>query len=301
LNTIPLHELQEKAYEIRKLALEMITYAQWGHVGGSFSLAEVLACLYFHELRIDPEDPRREIRDRVVLSKAHGSPALYAALALRGFIPHDDIYDYCRIEGLDGHTSSRTPGIDASGGSLGLGLAFAAGLALGYKLKEQFAPRVFCIMGDGEQNEGQIWEAAMSAAHHGLDNLIGIVDYNKVSAKGFTHRLLSVAPLAEKWRSFGWVVHEVDGHDVGAFCQTLHRARFIDVGGRPICIVAHTVKGRGLEEAEFNYRWHTHAPHLEKARLFLEELNRTYDRLQGRFERTRPDTHDGGLQAVMEE
>lgn len=293
-------ELEQAAFDIRRLALEMITWAQWGHIGGSFSQAEILAALYFHALKVDPVEPRREGRDRVVLSKAHGSPALYAALALRGFIPRDAVYAYCRLEGLDGHTSMRTPGIDASGGSLGLGLGLASGLALGMKLKEQFAPRAYCILGDGEINEGQVWEAAMSAAHFRLDNLIAILDYNKVAAKDFTSSLMSVEPVADKWRAFGWIVHEADGHDVRELTAALHRARYIDVCGKPNILICHTVKGRGLEEAEFNYRWHTHAPHADKAAAFLAELSRTYGR-DARLERTRPDYVDGGLRRILEE
>ena len=263
-------------------------------------MAEILASLYFEALRVDPIEPRREVRDRVVLSKAHGSPALYAALALRGFIPRDAIYGYCRLEGLDGHTSSRTPGVDASGGSLGLGLGLAGGMALGMKLREQFATRVYCILGDGEINEGQVWEAAMSAAHLRLDNLIALLDYNKVSAKDFTSRSMSVEPVADKGRAFGWIVHEVDGHDVREITAALHRARYVDVCGRPNLLICHTVKGRGVEEAEFNYQWHTHAPGVDKAAAFLAELNRTYGRSE-RFERTRPDWVDGGLAAVVGE
>jgi transketolase len=293
-------ELERAAFDIRRLALETIAWAQWGHIGGSFSQAEILASLYFHALKVDPREPRREPRDRVVLSKAHGSPALYAALALRGFIPRDALYGYCRLGGLDGHTSSRTPGVDATGGSLGLGLGVAGGMALGAKLKEQFSCRVYCILGDGEINEGQVWEAAMSAAHFGLDNLIALLDYNKVAAKGFTHSLMSVEPVADKWRAFGWIVHEVDGHDVREIAGALHRARFIDVRGKPNVIVCHTVKGRGLEEAEFNYQWHTHAPRADKAAAFLAELNRSYGR-EERFGRTRPDRVDGGLRAVVDE
>ena len=293
--------LEEQAFHIRRLALEIVTYAQWGHIGGSFSQAELLACLYFETLRVDPQKPDWEERDRLVLSKAHGSPALYTALALRGFLDREDLYGYCRIGGLDGHVSSRTPGIEASGRSLGLGLGFATGVALGLRLKELYSPRVFCITGDGELNEGQVWEAAMSAAHYQMDNLILLVDYNKVGAKDFTHRLMSVAPLREKLESFGWVVHEVDGHDVAEICQALHEARYLDVGGHPVAIVCHTAKGRGLAEAEFNYQWHTHAPHLDKAQSFLTELNETYCRPGTVFDRTRPDVADGGLKAVVEE
>ncbi|HHW47902.1 MAG TPA: transketolase, partial [Clostridiaceae bacterium] len=171
-----IRKLNDIAYEIRKLSVEMIACGQWGHIGGSFSLAEILAVLYFKTLHIDPSQPKMDNRDYFVLSKAHCSPALYAALALRGFFPIEKLYSYCRLGGLEGHLDAlETPGLEASGGSLGMGLSYSVGIAYGLKLKEQFAPRVFCIIGDGELSEGQIWEAAMSASHYRLDNLIAII------------------------------------------------------------------------------------------------------------------------------
>ena len=262
INPDEITRLEEFAYQIRRLSLEMITYGCWGHIGGSFSLAEVLACLYFHELKLDPDNPDWPQRDRLVLSKAHASPALYAALALRGYFPVDELYTYCELGGrLEGHTDmTSTPGLEASGGSLGQGLSLSVGMALGFRFREIPRSRVYCLLGDGECNEGQVWEAAMSAAHYHLDNLIAIVDYNKVMAKGFVWELMSVEPFADKWRSFGWEVLEVDGHDVEALLQVLHEARYVRVRGQPICIIAHTAKGRGVDETEFNYRWHTHPP-----------------------------------------
>jgi transketolase len=178
-------ELEEYAYRIRRLSLEMITYACWGHPGGSFSMAEILAVLYFQAMRIDPDKPDWEERDRLVLSKAHGSPGLYAALALRGFYPREKVFSYCELGGFEGHTDMlRTPGLESSGGPLGMGLSVAAGMALGLRFKGFPASRVYCILGDGEINEGNIWEAAMCASHYHLDNLIAILDYNKVMAKG---------------------------------------------------------------------------------------------------------------------
>lgn len=279
--------LADKAYQIRRLSLEMITYGQWGHIGGSFSMAELLAVLYFHELRLDPARPGWEDRDRLVLSKAHGSPGLYAALALRGFFPVDEIYSYCELGGmLEGHTDmTRTPGLEASGGPLGMGLSIAVGMALGLRFKEQPRSRVYCMLGDGELNEGNPWEAAMSAAHYRLDNLIAIVDYNKVMAKGFTWELMSIEPLADKWRAFGWVVLEVDGHDLEAIAAALHEARWIKPHGAPIVIIAHTVKGRGVEMAEFNYKWHTHAPDPRTADRMLRELARNYGRPEEGYSR----------------
>jgi transketolase len=270
--------LDEMAYQIRRLVLEMICYGQWGHVGGSFSMAEILSVLYFHELNIDPMNLAWDGRDRLILSKAHGSPALYAALALRGFFPVDKIYTYCELNGiLEGHTDmKRTPGLECSGGPLGMGLSVAVGIALGLRMKEIPRARVYCIMGDGESNEGNVWEAAMSAAHYHLDNLIAIVDYNKVMAKGLVSDLMQIEPLAAKWRAFGWEVIEVDGHDVAALLEAFHQARWIKPHGAPVVLIAHTIKGKGVEQAEFNYKWHTQAPDPQTADAMLRELARHY-------------------------
>ena len=269
--------LEQAAYQIRRLSIEMITYAKWGHPGGSLSLADILAVLYFKVMTLDPQKPRWEGRDRLILSKAHTSPAMYAALALKGFYPQEDIYTYCEPDGLEGHTDmTRTAGIESSGGPLGMGLSVAVGCALGLHLKENPRPRVFCLLGDGELNEGNIWEAAMAAAHYHLDNLIAVVDYNKVMAKGFVWDLMSIEPLVEKWAAFGWDVLEVDGHDLQALAGTFYRACWIQPRGRPIVVIAHTVKGRGIERAEFNYKWHTHAPEPEIADAMLRELSRRY-------------------------
>jgi transketolase len=279
LNPEAIARLEEAAYQIRRLSLEMITYAGWGHPGGSFSLAEILAVLYFHSLNLDPRNPAWEGRDRLILSKAHASPALYAALALRGFFPCADLYTYCEPEGLEGHTDrTKTRGIESSGGPLGMGLSIAAGAALGLRLKENPRSRVYCILGDGELNEGNIWEAAMSAAHYHLDNLIAVVDYNRVMAKGFVWDEMSVEPLAEKWTAFGWDVLEVDGHDLEALSDIFYRACWVQPRGKPIAILAHTVKGRGIELAEFNYKWHTHAPEPALADGMLRALARRYNR-----------------------
>ena len=281
-----LAELQEMAYQIRRLSVEMITYGRWGHIGGSFSMAELLTTLYFHVMRVDPARPDWEARDRLILSKAHGSPAMYAALALRGYYPVDDLYTYCELGGIEGHTDlTRTPGLESSGGPLGMGLSVAVGIAMGVRYKALPRTRTFCIMGDGECNSGNIWEAAMAAAHYHLDNLIAVVDYNKVMAKGFVWDLMSVEPLAEKWRAFGWDVLEVDGHDLETLADAFHRARWVLPRGKPIVVIAHTVKGRGVEMAEFNYKWHTHAPEPEVADQMLRELAQNYDRPEQGYSR----------------
>ncbi len=185
-----LDQLEDIAYQIRRLVVEMVCYSQWGHIGGSLSIADILSVLYYQVMVIDPANPRLENRDRLILSKAHCSPALYAAMALRGYFPVEKLYTYCELNGvLEGHTDmKRTPGLESSGGPLGMGLSVAVGIGLGLKMKENPQSRVFCILGDGEVNEGNIWEAAMSAAHYHLDNVIALIDYNKVMAKGLVSR-----------------------------------------------------------------------------------------------------------------
>jgi transketolase len=293
-------QLNDMAYEIRKLTVEMIACAQWGHIGGSFSLAEILSTLYFKVLRIDPAQPVKDGRDYLILSKAHCSPALYATLALRGFFPMDHLYTYCTLGGLEGHLDMHeTPGLEASGGSLGMGLSYSVGIAYALKLKERFAQRVYCIIGDGELSEGQIWEAAMSAGHYRLDNLIAVVDYNKVMAKGFVSDEMTQEPIAERWKSFGWNVIEVDGHEAIDLFKAFYRAKYLDVHGKPICIIAHTVKGRGIEECEFNYKWHTHAPSVNKAEEFLKELAASYNKPYEGIKRPPVKSDDGSLAAVI--
>ena len=291
--------IADKAFGVRRLCLEFITNAGWGHIGGSFSEAELLSCLYSGILRLDPKAPADPLRDRFILSKAHASPALYATLALSGFFPVERLFTYCRLDGLDGHTQrGQCPGIEYSGGSLGTGLSYAAGTALALRLEDNFATRVVCLLGDGECNEGQIWEAAMSAAHYRLDNLIAVVDYNKVMAKGKMSDLMPVEPLGAKFAAFGWTVIECDGHDVAEICLAFHRAKYLEMNGKPVVVIAHTVKGRGLPEAEFNYHWHTHAPSPKQADAFLADLNRTYGRAE-KFSRALVSPKDGGLEAVV--
>lgn len=272
--------LEDVAYEIRRLTVELVAYGQWGHIGGSISMADLLAVLYWRVLENDPKNPGWDQRDRLVLSKAHTSPGLYAALALRGYYDIEDLYGYADLEGmLDGHTDpALTPGVESANGLLGLGLSVAVGMAIAMRLKEEPRQRVFCILGDGELHEGNIWEAAMFAGHAGLDNLIAIVDYNKVQAKGLVHQTLSVEPLGDKFRSFGWDVRDVDGHDLDELARTFHEVRWVHPAGRPIVVIAHTVKGRGIRMAEFNPRWHTHAPDPDTADEMLRQLAESYGR-----------------------
>jgi len=272
--------LEEKSYEIRHLALEMITYGQVGHPGGSLSEAEQLACLYFSEMKHDPNNPLSEERDRFIMSKAHGCPGQYAALSISGYFPIDECYTYGKIGSrLQSHPDCRkTPGIEISGGSLGQGLSVAVGMAIALRHFKKWKQVVYCMIGDGECDSGQIWEAAMSAAHYRCDNLIALIDYNKVQAKGFVWDMMGIEPLADKWRAFGWEVQEVDGHDIGALLEALHAARYIQVRGRPSLIIAHTIKGKGISWMELNPKWHTHAPLPKESDDALRELSTRYSK-----------------------
>lgn len=295
-------ELDELAFQIRVVALEFITSSGWGHIGGSFSEAELLACLYAGGMNISPAIAADPLRDRFILSKAHASPGLYAALGLRGFFPFERLYRYCRLHGLDGHTQRHNPaGVEYSGGSLGTGLSYAAGLALALRLEELLSPRVVCLLGDGESTEGQIWEAALFAAHRKLDNLVAIVDYNKLMAKGRMSEMIGIEPLEDKWTAFGWEVISIDGHDVAEICRALHRAYYLEHKGKPVCIVAHTVKGRGVPDCEYNSLWHTHAPSKEKAEAFLAKLRKTYGRPDAAFRKPLTKETGNELQDVIVE
>ena len=291
-------ELEERAYQIRRLALEMITYGQVGHPGGSLSEADILACLYFSEMRYDSQNPDWPDRDRFILSKAHGCPGQYAALALSGFFPPEECYTYGAINSrLQSHTDMRkTPGVEISGGALGQGLSVAVGMALGLRHHRRYKPVVYCVVGDGECNSGQIWEAAMAAAHYRCDNLIAIVDYNKVQAKGFVWDLMGIEPLADKWRAFGWEVQECDGHDIRELLEALHVARYMHIRGRPSVIIAHTIKGKGVSWMELNSRWHTHAPLPEQSDEALQEIARRYGRPEEGYSRL--DTGQGTMEAA---
>jgi len=269
--------LEDYAYQIRRLSLEMITCGQWGHPGGSLSMAEIMSVLYFQVMKVDSKNSGLEERDRFFLSKAHASPALYATLALKGFFPIDDLYRYCQIGGIEGHTDMRrTKGLESSGGSLGMGLSIAVGAAWGIRKKELSQSRIYCLIGDGESSSGNIWEAAMSASHYHLDNLVAILDYNKVMAKGFVWEEMAIEPVREKWEAFGWDVVEVDGHDIQELFDAFYRARWIIPRGKPIMVIAHTVKGRGIDKTEFNYKWHTQHPSPQETDEMLRELSLRY-------------------------
>jgi transketolase len=264
-------ELEEFARRIRIQTLRMVHRAGSSHVGSCFSIAELLAVLYGKTLGVDPQDPESLERDRFLLSKGHACAALYAALAERGFFPREWLETFCQNGSrLAGHvTHAHVPGVEASTGSLGHGLSIACGMALAAK-RDGRPYRVFCLLSDGECDEGSTWEAALFAPHHGLENLVVIVDYNKIQSLGHVREVLNLDPLAGKWSAFGWAVREIDGHDYGQIEAALTGIPF--ESGRPSCIIAHTIKGKGVSFMENKLLWHYRSPNEEELRLALAEL-----------------------------
>jgi transketolase len=259
------------ARDLRISDIRMIAEAGSGHPGGTLSAADMIAALFFHKLRLRPEEPEWPDRDRFVLSKGHCIPIVYAAMAKLGYFEERALKTLRRVGSpLQGHPDrTRLPGIEASTGSLGQGLSVAVGMALSGKLDEADW-RVYCMMGDGEQQAGQIWEAAMFAGRHGLHNLCGILDYNQVQQTGKVVERLDIEPVVAKWRAFNWHVREIDGHDVGQIVDALDEAELVT--GRPTLIVAHTIKGKGVSWMELDPAWHGKAPDGEKAERALAEL-----------------------------
>ena len=257
---------------IRRWALEAIFSARSGHIGGSLSLAEILSVLYWREMRADPVAPRDPGRDRLVLSKGHCSPGLYAALALRGYFPLEDLRGFRSLGSyLSGHVEmNKVPGIDMSAGSLGQGLSAAVGMALAAKLDKKDY-RTFCILGDGEVQEGQIWEAAMSAPHLKLDNLVVIVDNNNLQISGKVDEILNPYPLDEKFAAFGFEVLHCDGHDFASIEKAFAQAK--QTKGRPAMILARTVKGKGVSFMENKVGWHGSPPNKEQYEQAAAELD----------------------------
>lgn len=264
--------LEEKARVIRSHIIAMLGEAGSGHPGGSLSAADIMAALYFHHMDYDPGRPDWEYRDRFILSKGHAAPVLYAALAEAGFFPVSELGNLRKLgQMLQGHPDSkRTPGVEVSSGSLGQGLAIGNGMALGVKL-DGLDCRVFVLMGDGEMQEGMVWEAGMAAAHYGIDNIVGIIDHNGLQIDGPTTEVCSPEPLADKWRAFGWHVIEVDGHDFNSIVAGLEEAQ--KVKGKPSLIIAETIKGKGVSFMENNVDWHGVAPNREQTIQALKELS----------------------------
>ncbi|NMB36181.1 MAG: transketolase [Firmicutes bacterium] len=271
MSAATLEELRLKARQLRREIITMIYRAGSGHPGGALSVLDILVILYYKVMQIDPHNCRDPQRDRLVLSKGHACPALYAVLADRGFFPAHHLKTLRKLGSiLQGHPDMRkTPGVEMSTGSLGQGLSAANGMALAARL-EKARRRVYVILGDGEIQEGQIWEAALTAAHYRLDNVIAFLDYNGLQIDGWHRDVKSLAPIVEKWQSFGWHTLEVDGHDYASLLEAIRRAQMNK--GAPTMIIAHTIKGKGVSFMENQINWHGRAPNEEEYTRALAEL-----------------------------
>ncbi|TVQ24459.1 MAG: transketolase [Spirochaetaceae bacterium] len=274
MNADELRPLKQKAIDIRRLTVDEISHLGIGHVGGSMSVVEVLVLLYYRHLKHDPANPAWEDRDKFVMSKGHAGPALYAILADRGYFPKEMLYTLNKGgTNLPSHCDmNRTPGIDMTTGSLGQGLSAAVGIALGHRLKK-LPGRVFALIGDGDTNEGQTWEAAMSASMFGLGNLVAFTDYNKMQIDGPSEVIMKTDRLLDRWTSFGWFTQQVNGHDFEALNDALEKA--IAQTDRPAMIIADTVKGRDLPGIEGDYKNHNMpltAEDADRAYAYFDEL-----------------------------
>jgi transketolase len=269
--TSNLEELQAIAKQTRRYIIEMITAAKSGHPGGSLSAVEILVTLFFDVLRHDPNNPKWADRDRFILSKGHACPVLYAIMAECGYTPVDELKNLRKLGSIyQGHPDVRfIPALEASTGSLGEGLSLAIGMGLAARLN-QGPSRTYVVLGDGESLEGQIWESAMFAPYHHLDNIVAIVDYNKIQLDGFVKDILDLEPLVDKWKSFGWHVLNIDGHSIPAL--QLAFAEASATKGQPTVIIAQTIKGKGVSFMENNPKFHGTAPSDEEAKKALQEL-----------------------------
>jgi len=272
MNESQIKELKKYSTILRKHIIEQVFSSQSGHPGGSLSCADILTVLYFKEMRVDPKNPKWEDRDRFVLSKGHCSPALYAALAEKGFFPKEELVKFRNIESfLEGHPSMKyVPGVDMSTGSLGQGISTAVGMAIAGKLDNKDY-NVYAILGDGEIQEGQVWEALMSAAHYKLDNLIAFLDHNGLQIDGKISEVMSPEPVDEKIKAFGWNVIVIDGHDFSQIIEAIDEAK--KTKGKPTMIIAETVKGKGVSFMENQAGWHGSAPNKEQRDIAIAELD----------------------------
>jgi len=272
-------KLEEIARRLRVKVVKMIGKSGFGHAGGSMSIAELLTCLYFYEMRYDPKNPAWEERDRFVLSKGHAAPIFYAVLSEAGFIPEDILLTIHHPDSpLQCHPDMRLcPGVEVSTGALGQGLSIAVGMALGAKMRKK-SFRVYTLMGDGEIQEGQVWEAAMSASKFKLDNLVGIVDYNKLELSGRVEEVMPLEPLYEKWISFGWHVIEINGHSFTQIMNALNMAK--NIKEKPTLIIAHTVKGCGVSFMEDKVEWHAVSMTEEQVENALRELGCSQEEIE---------------------
>ena len=271
MNRPDIKELKKKAIGLRKDILKMLTMAGSGHTGGSMSIVEILLVLYYYAMKNDPKNPSWEKRDRFLLSKGHGCPALYAVLAGKGYFDKEKLWTLRKLGSqLQGHPQLGLSGIEISSGSLGQGLSIANGVAMAARL-EKLDARIYCLMGDGETNEGQVWEAAMTAAHYKLDNVCAIIDYNKLQIDGFCCEVKDMGSYMNKWKDFGWHIIETDGHDMEKLMDAFDEAK--KTKGLPSLVLAHTVKGKGISFVENKVGWHGIAPKKEEYERAVAELD----------------------------
>ncbi|WP_425442022.1 transketolase [Sediminibacillus massiliensis] len=264
--------LKRKATQIRKDFIQMIFEAGTGHTGSSLSNTDILTALYYGVMNVNPQNPDWEDRDRYVQSKGHAVESYWAVLADKGFFPKEELKTFSRYNSrLIGHPNNKVPGVEMNTGALGHGLSVSVGMALAAKL-DQKSYRVFTLMGDGEQAEGSVWEAAMAASQYKLDNLVGIIDRNRLQITGSTNDVMNNEPLDEKWESFGWEVIEVDGNDVAALVRTFQQAPF--KSDKPTMVLANTVKGKGISFTENQVGWHHRVPSEKEYRMAMEELTK---------------------------
>ncbi len=271
LKKLTVKELEQKARKVREDILEEVYQAKSGHPGGSLSIADILTVLYFREMNIDPENPNGEDRDRLVLSKGHCSPALYSCLANRGFFPVEDLKTFRHIDSyLQGHPDkNKVPGVDMTTGSLGQGLSCANGMAIAGKMNQK-SYRVYCILGDGEIEEGQVWEAAMASNQYQLDNLCIIIDNNNLQIDGTIEEVMNSYPIDKKFESFGFQIIHIDGHDIDEIIKAFEVAK--QIKGKPTCIIAKTIKGKGVDFMENQAGWHGKAPNDEQFQQAIRGL-----------------------------
>ena len=263
-------KLKQKAKELRKEIIEIIYNAQSGHPGGSLSEIDFLAALYYHKMKINPKKPDWSERDKFVLSKGHASPGLYAVLADKGYFPKSELKNFRKIGSmLQGHPELNTPGIEFAGGSLGQGISFSIGLALAGKIDRK-SSKVYVMIGDGETQEGVVWEASMAAGFYKLDNLVAILDKNQVQETGMTKDVMDIDPVADKWKAFNWHVIDINGHDMEQILNALDEADKIK--GKPVMIISRTIKGKGVSFMELNHKFHGKAPNEEEYKKAMDEI-----------------------------
>lgn len=269
---VKISDLERKAIRARQKILKMTTDCQGGHLAGSLSCIDILIALYFNVLEYDSKQPSWSGRDRFILSKGHGAPAFYVTLAMSGYFPEKELSTLRKIDSrLQGHPDSKKlPGIEISTGSLGQGLSASAGMALGYKY-DGHKGQIFCLMGDGECDEGQVWEAAMFASHYELNNITVIIDRNGYQIDGKTEDVLKLEPFREKWQSFGWTTMEIDGHNMEKIVNSLQKSR-----GKRIVIIANTIKGKGISFLENNNKYHSKPCGKKDCILAIKELEKHY-------------------------